>query len=192
MSKSVPPIRIRAATVRTTITNVFAILALAVLTAGTACAATADPAFDPDYSIRSLMNTLIQPNADTLWRAVRYVVSEDGVQEDIEPTTDADWEQLRRSAVDLMAAGNALLLPGRVVATTPADAAYKYEPDEIRELLAASPGNWRFYIQQLQTTTQATLEAIENRSVDGLVDTGASINSACQGCHAEYWYRPPR
>ena len=167
-------------------------LVLAFLAPGMAFAATPDPAFDPNYSIRSLMNTLIQPNADALWRAVRYVVSEDGIQEDVEPTTDEDWEQLRRSATDLMAAGNALLLPGRVVADAPADAPYKYEPDEIRDLLATSPGNWRFYIQQLQTTTQATLEAIESKSVDGLVDTGASINSACQGCHAEYWYRPPR
>jgi hypothetical protein len=177
---------------RITIRLIYSILVLVACPFGTVSGAAPDPAFDPNYSVRSLMNTLIQPNADILWRAVLYVVSEDGVQEDIEPTTDSDWDQLRRSALDLMAAGNALLLPGRVVADAPADAAYKHEPDEIRELLAANPGNWRFYIQQLQTTTQATLEAIENRSVDGLVDSGASINNACQGCHAEFWYRPPR
>lgn len=167
-------------------------LALALLAPVVALTATPDPAFDPTYSVRRLMNMLIQPNADTLWRAVRYVVSEDGVQEDIQPTTDADWEQLRQSAVDLMAAGNALLLPGRVVADAPADAAYKYEPDEIQALLAADPAMWRYYIQQLQLTTQATLESINNRDVDGLLDTGAAINNACQGCHADFWYRPPR
>lgn len=151
--------------------------------------------FDTSQSIRTLMNFDIQANADVLWRAVRYVVTADGVTEDTSPRTDADWLRLRDSALALVAAGNALLLTDRVVdAAYPRDdyPDYTYTPPEIRALIDANTDTWRYYIQQMQATTNATLEAINTRDLLGLLETGAAINNACNGCHAEFWYRPPR
>jgi len=50
--------------------------------------------------------------------------------------------------------------------------------------------NWRAYIKQMQFFTRTTLETIEEKDLLGLRETSAAINNACQGCHAEFWYRP--
>lgn len=149
--------------------------------------------FDTDFSIKTLMNDMIQPNALELWQAVRYVVTEDGVVEDVAPQSDADWEVLRISAITLIEAGNALMLSGRAMDATPVAPDYpdyQYRPEEIQALLENDPATWRFYIQEMQFSTRATLEAIENQDLLGLIDIGARINNSCQGCHAEFWYKP--
>ena len=149
--------------------------------------------FDTSQSIRTLMNYDVQPNADALWQAVRYVVTAEGVMEDDSPQTNEDWERLRESALALVAAGNALLLTNRVIDADYPRADYPdytYTPDEIRALIDADMETWRYFIQQMQFATNATLETINNRDLLGLMDTGATINNACEGCHGTYWYRP--
>ena len=141
-------------------------------------------------TIRTLMNTEIQRHADTLWKAVRYVVNENGVEEDIAPQTDADWQRLADSALALMAAGDALLAPNLQADPAPPDAAFKYSGAEIQELIALNPEPWRYYVEEMQFATNATLETVVNRDLIGLMETGATINNACNGCHAEFWYRP--
>lgn len=159
----------------------------------TATAANPFEHFDISTSVRSLMNDLIQPNVLTVWQAVRYVVNEEGVQEDVVPQTDEDWDRLRTSALVLVEAGNVLLLPGRVMdeeAPGPDYPAYQYTPVEMEALMETQAEAWRAYLQEMQFSTKATLETIENRDILGLMETGARINNACQGCHAQFWYRP--
>jgi hypothetical protein len=148
--------------------------------------------FDTGYSIKTLMNSIVQPNVQEIWQAVRYVATIDGVQEDVSPQTNEDWATLRTSAITLVEAGNALLIPNRT--TDPADPnieypEYMYTSEEIQALTETNRDVWRSYIQEMQFSTQATLEAIERRDVLGLIETGARINNACEGCHADFWYR---
>ena len=148
--------------------------------------------FDTDTSIRTLMNAIINPNSTRLWQAVRYVVTLEGVEEDVHPQTDKDWEQLRSIAITLIEGGNALLIPGRVVDNTPLDPDYPdymYSPKEMQALMESDAEGWRYYIQEMQSSTKATLETIEKRDLLGLIETSAIINNACEGCHAEFWYR---
>lgn len=151
-----------------------------------------EPMFDTVTTLRSLMNDLIDPSAQALWQAVSYVVTGEGVSE-TQPTTTEDWERLRTSALALIEAGNALMLPGRQV-DEPANAAdypdYQYRPDEIAALIAADPDSWNRYAQDMQLLTRDTLTAIGFRDLMGLTDFGARINEACQDCHAQFWYRP--
>lgn len=149
--------------------------------------------FDTSESIRMLMNDKVQANANILWQAVRYVVNSDGVEEDVQPETEADWTRLREAALALIAAGNALLITERDIDTQfPREdyPEYTYTPDEIRTLLNEDTDTWRFFIDRMQFSTQATLDAIEKQDVLGLMDAGATINNACEGCHGTYWYRP--
>jgi len=139
------------------------------------------------------MNAIIQPSALELWQAVRYVVTADGVEEDIRPQTDEDWFRLQASAISLIEVGNSLLIPGRVMDNESIDPDYpdyQYRPEEIQALVESDAENWRAYIKEMQFFTKNTLEAIEEKDLIGLMETGAAINNACQGCHAEFWYRP--
>lgn len=159
----------------------------------TAANSNPDEYFDTDTSVLALMNAIIQPSALELWQAVRYVVTAEGVEEDIRPQTDEDWFRLQASAISLIEAGNALLIPGRVMDNAPLDPDYpdyQYRPEEIQALVESDAENWRAYIKQMQFFTRTTLETIEEKDLLGLMETSAAINNACQGCHAEFWYRP--
>jgi hypothetical protein len=138
------------------------------------------------------MNSVVMPNVEELWTAVSYVATEEGVTE-TQPDSDADWQRLRTSALTLVEAGNMLMIPGREIMNPDAGtdtAGFQLTGEEIRQLIEQDPQTWLFYAQQLQETTRRTLQAIELRDVMGLSEWGAQINEACEGCHAEYWYRP--
>lgn len=158
---------------------------------GIAAAVTAEPVYDTATPLNQLMNNLIQPSADTLWTAVSYVITSEGTTE-TQPETTEDWERLRTSALALIEAGNALMLPGRQVAAEVAAEypEFQYRPDEIEALIAADPASWNGYAQDMQALTRDTLRAIEFRDLMGLTDFGARINEACQNCHSQFWYRP--
>jgi len=143
-------------------------------------------------TVEDLMTDVVQPGAEELWRAVSYVATEDGVTETA-PQTDDDWAQLRDTANALIAAGDELMNTNREILTSafdPATASFQFTPDEIRQMLAEDPEPWRNYLRQMQESTRMTLQAIEFRDLMGLVEFGAQINEACEGCHAAYWYRP--
>jgi uncharacterized protein YjeT (DUF2065 family) len=146
--------------------------------------------FDMTTTLSELMRDMIQPTADTLWMAISYVSTLEGVVE-TSPETDEDWERLRTAALALIEAGNALMLPGRpVMGEVPANyPQFQYRPDEIEALIAADPESWNRYAQGMQEWTRETLVAIGFRDQMGFSDFSARINDACQGCHAQFWYR---
>jgi hypothetical protein len=151
----------------------------------------------PDVSgvptVEELMTLSVMPNVDRIWRAVSYIANAEGVTETA-PETDDDWTQLRTSALALIEAGDELMDTNREIFSGEFDqatASFQYSPGEIKQLLADSPEPWQNYIQQMQDSTRMTLQAIDLKDVTGLQDFGAQINRACEGCHADYWYRPP-
>ena len=148
--------------------------------------------YDTTNSIKDLMTTMIVPNAQALWNSVSYVVTSEGATETL-PQTDEDWTRLRASAIALIEGGNALMVPGREVVGGFAVAgapAFQFTPEEIAQRVADDPQVWLRYVQELQESTRLTLQAIELRDVMGLTEWGAQINDACEGCHAQFWYRP--
>jgi len=142
-------------------------------------------------SLRDLMNNSLERHAQHLWKAVRYVVTEDGVEEEVFPQTDEDWAGLMESANTLIATANDLLLPGRVIDPNPISPYpdWQYHPDEIQALRSADPDGWAYYVDQLAFTTRDTLATIERRDVLAFMEKSGMINNACQGCHADFWYR---
>ncbi len=139
------------------------------------------------------MTESIMPSADHVWRAVSYIANAEGVTE-TKPETDEDWSNLRDSALALIEAGDELMDTDREILSGEFDqatASFQFAPDEIKQLIADNPQPWQSYIQQMQDSTRMTLQAIELKDLVGLQDFGAQINEACEGCHADYWYRPP-
>lgn len=144
-------------------------------------------------TVEDLMRHAVAPSAESLWRAVSYVATDAGITETA-PQSDEDWNRLRDSANALIAAADELMITEREILTNafdPATASFQYSPNEIRDMLTEDPEPWRNYARLLQDRTRMTLQAIEFRDLMGLVEFGAQINEACEGCHASYWYRPP-
>jgi hypothetical protein len=159
----------------------------------TAAVQNAAPEATGPATVEELMTESIMPNVDRIWRAVSYIANAEGVTETA-PETDDDWAQLRTSALELIAAGDELMNTNREILSGDFDQAttsFQYSPEEIKQLLTDNPEPWQNYIQEMQDSTRMTLQAIELKDVIGLQDFGARINQACEGCHADYWYRAP-
>ena len=148
--------------------------------------------FNIQMTIREVMNTFIDPNADIIWEAVSFETSlEGGIIERV-PETDEDWDLLRKSAIGIVEGANSLMIPGRRVAppgsTTPYPDA-EYEPFEVEEKLQQDRASWIAFAQGLQAATMSALNAIDARDLDAYTEAGGAVDNACTACHQQYWYR---
>ncbi len=146
-----------------------------------------------ENSIQDLMKYVIDPNVKNIWGAVSYVVTAEGTEETL-PTTDADWATLRSNALTLLEVGNTLMISGRKVGaenTGGTLSELQLTAEEIAQLILSEPELWISNVQNFQATVADTLSAIDNKDIFAYGETGASINNACDQCHADFWYRQP-
>src|SRR6266849_5393041 len=86
-----------------------------LVVAGACKARQPEVAYRPTTTVKDIMDSLVDPSADTLWDSVETIISAAGIEEK-PPHTDEEWLNLRRNAVRLVEATNLLLMPGRHVA----------------------------------------------------------------------------
>jgi hypothetical protein len=155
-------------------------------------AAPADPQpqFQPTATIKDIMLSMVDPNADFIWESVATIINDKGIEER-RPETDEEWAELRRRTVTLLEASNLLLINGRRV-TDPAHEAefpeLELTPDEIDKLIKDDWGAWTQRAHRLHETTSVVLSAIDAKDADALLNAGEGIDEACEGCHIRYWY----
>src|SRR3979490_1948874 len=66
-------------------------------------------------TVKDIMDSMIDPSADSLWDSVATIVSATGTEERA-PRTDEDWAKVRHNAITLVEATNLILMDGRHVA----------------------------------------------------------------------------
>jgi hypothetical protein len=174
-------------------------VAAAAVTSVAGCGHPAAPAAEaeaPRYqltaTVHDLMEGLIDPSADAVWDSVAYIASASGI-EDRQPRTAEEWQAVRSSAVNLIEAANLLMMPGRVVANDPPDKPPQPGPGElshadIQKRIDATHEGFVQFARGLQFAGLEALQAIDARNAQGLMDSGTTIDSACEACHVTYWY----
>src|SRR3954469_14134691 len=75
----------------------------------TAACGSQPPPFKPIADTRLLMQSVVDPNADVIWDAVKTIITAAGTEE-IRPRTEAQWTAIRNSAVALAESGNLLMI----------------------------------------------------------------------------------
>jgi hypothetical protein len=176
------------------------VVAVAVALSGVAgCSRQAVPSGEapaPQYqlaaTVHDLMEGLIDPAADTLWDSVAYIASASGV-EDRQPRSAEEWQAVRTSAVNLIEAANLLSMPGRVVADDPPDKPPQPGPGElshaeIQQRIEATHEVFVQFARGLQAAGLQALKAIDAKNAQDLMDSGTTIDNACEACHVTYWY----
>ncbi len=166
---------------------------LLILVAGHASAAGPEP-----QTVQAIMDTVVDPSADSLWEAAGTVVSVKGAKAH-RPHTAKQWAAARELALRVVE-GARLLQTRRAVggdghwrladASTPGiRSAAQIEAD-----IARDPRRFYAAAARLQSTAQDAADALGRRDVDAFLDAGARIDAACEACHAAYWYprNPPR
>ena len=121
------------------------------------------PPFKPIADNKLLMQSVVDPNADVIWEAVKTIISAEGTEE-IRPQTEAEWTAIRNSAVALAESGNLLMMAPR----------------------AKDSGEWMARAQELVDMSQSAMRAAESKNADRLFVVGGDIYDACSHCHQQY------
>lgn len=155
-----------------------------------AAAAESEPAYRLTGTIKEIMDSVVDPNADVLWDSVSTTINRQGTTEK-QPRSDEDWKNVRRSALALVEATNLLVIPGRKVAPE-GDKSENPEielgPEQMQKLVDADRGKWVNNAHGLHDAAMVALKAIDKKDVKGLMDAGENIDNACENCHKQYWY----
>jgi hypothetical protein len=145
-------------------------------------------------SIRDLMESMVDPSADTLWGAVGTVVDAEGTHE-LFPRTQEEWIEPRRAAVRIIEAGNLLMIPGREAAPAGAKSeapGAELEPAQITALIRKNRKSFDAFAKALQGIGLAALQAIDAKDAALLMDVGARMENVCESCHQTFWYPPQK
>ena len=156
----------------------------------TATPATVQPEYRMTATIKDIMDSIVDPNADYIWESVETIVSAKGVEERM-PRTDEEWKQVRRHAIGLLEATNLLQMPGRRVAKPGEkadDPKVELGPEQIEELINKDRASWYKHAQALHDATMEVMKFIEMKDAPGLLNTSDKIDTACENCHLQYWY----
>jgi hypothetical protein len=140
-----------------------AVMVVACSAAASAGCGPSPPPFRPVADTKLLMQSVIDPNADVVWDAVKTIVTI-GKTEEIRPRTPEEWTAVRNSAVTLAESGNLLMMVPR----------------------AKDSGEWMRRAQELIDTGEAATRAADAKDADRLFTIGGDIYDACSHCHQQY------
>lgn len=142
------------------------------------------------FTIREIMQSMVQPRADTLWNAVSTSVTDKGVETNA-PKNEEEWAKMRNEAVTIVEAMNLIQMPGRKVAKPgeqAKDPKVELSPDQIEKLINDDRESWGKLAHSLQDSVMVALKAIDAKNAEGLSNAGGDMDMACETCHKKYWY----
>ena len=148
------------------------------------------PEYFPTATVKDLMQSVVDPNADVVWLAVTTVQDAKGAH-DKAPKTEEEWTAVRHGAIVLTEAANLLMVPGRHVARpgeksdTPG---VELEPSEMEVLINKDPAAFHKRAKALHDAGLAALQAVDAKDAPKVFEVGEQIERACEGCHSQYWY----
>ena len=148
------------------------------------------PPFRPTATIKDIMDSVVDPNADFIWESIATTVSAKGIEEK-QPHTEEEWKAVRRSAVTLLEASNLLLVPDRHVAKPgekSENPGIELGPEEIEVLINQDRATFIERALKLHDSVVPALKAIDEKNPEALLAAGDLIDQACEGCHLKYWY----
>lgn len=158
------------------------------------CRATPPPLAESNYritaTVKDIMDSMVDPIADVIWNSTATIVTYAGIEER-QPRTDEDWQKIRLAALTLAEATNLLIMPGRQVAKPGEKSEHpgiELQPEEIAKIIRDHPGEWVRESHGLHDAVMLTLKAIDAKSVDGVIDAGEKLDTACENCHLDHWY----
>lgn len=142
-----------------------------VIVAGLALALASCSDSAPEYPLgtpQQMMANEMQPTAETYWNSVRFVselVDGEIVETEYEPSTDAEWEEVRAAAERLGELGEILQTP-----------AYS----------EGRGSDWTAYAQGLVDAAAQAEAAAAAQNPDEVFIEGGTVYNVCRACHQMY------
>ncbi len=155
-------------------------------------AATVASDLKPLFSVKELMENIIDPQSDFIFDAVAVDIGPHGVVE-TKPTSDDDWLKIQRATVLLAESTNLLKMPRPVAPVSEKNdlrgpGQPELSPEQIQAKLDEDRHLWDSHVDQLRDELLKVLEIVKARDSDKLFEAGSNIDHACEACHLEDRY----
>jgi hypothetical protein len=134
-----------------------------VLSGTSRAAASAGPSVEPVATVKQLMNGLVGPASNTVYKSVSIIVDAEGIHEN-QPESEEEWLAVEGAAAALSESGGLLMAEGR----------------------ARDQDRWIAISQELIDASLIALEAAQRRDKEALLASGEAINDSCDACHQAY------
>ena len=141
-------------------------------------------------TIKDIMHSMVDPNADFLFKSVQQIADDHGVREKA-PQTDAEWNDVRAHVAVLLEVPSLLVADGRKAAAPKyrsKNPAVESEPEEVQQLLNADRPGFLRRAQRLRDAAAVAMKAVDAKDKDALSRSLDGIDKACESCHLHYWY----
>jgi hypothetical protein len=119
--------------------------------------------FIPLVSVRELMETVVEPAAETYWDAVGWIIDADSTHA-IRPRSEEEWIAVRNAAVQVAESGNLLMMEGRAV----------------------DNGSWIALSQAMTRVAERAIAASVAKDEAAVFTVGGELYEACTACHSAY------
>lgn len=119
----------------------------------------------PVGDLHDTMTWVLDPAADVIWGSAGWIITAEGAQ-DLTPTTEEGWGQVRHSAAVVAESGNLLLMPHHL-------------PETDAEA-------WVEFSRGMTRVAQQALAAVDAQDSDALFETGGHLYNVCLACHQVY------
>ena len=150
----------------------------------------------PVVSVKEVMRDLIDPLADNIFDAVGTEVTSKGTRE-WSPRTDEEWAKVRVGAVAMAEASYLLKVPRPIepagweqIKRDPESG--ELAPPQVLALINKDPVLWQAKIEVLRNVGREVLEIVDRKDAQALNGAAEDLDSACEGCHLEFWYPSQR
>jgi hypothetical protein len=120
-------------------------------------------ALTPVASVKQIMVGIVTPSAYTVFDSVATIVDAKGVVEK-QPRTDEEWAVVGAGAASLIESANLLLMGNRPV----------------------DQDDWVKMTKAMADAGQTALKAANDKSPEGILAAGETINKTCDDCHQKY------
>ncbi len=148
------------------------------------------PQFSTDISIDEIMEAIVMPTADAIWKAVQVDLTAKG-EVKTAPASEEAWLALRHQAVTLASVTNLLMIPNLKIAKNPNSKEHgegELPPVEMAKLRKAHLPEFAAHAKALHATAMNAIAAIDKRDLDGISDVGGEMDAVCEACHTQFWY----
>jgi hypothetical protein len=151
--------------------------------------ATDASAYKPVATYQEIMDSIVDPAGDYIWKSVATSVDSKGFHE-TQPHTAIEWHEFRRRAVILVEAANLIAVPGRRVAngTKTVEDGGLLEVEKIQRRLDAQHDELVDFAGALRDIGVKLVAAADQQDATAVTEHGGTLDEVCEACHKVFWY----
>jgi len=143
-----------------------------------------------NLSIKTIMDSMVDPSGDYLFESVVDIADEHGITHKA-PSTPEDWATVREHLQVLILGQSLIIQPGRRVGNPgdrSKDPKVENEPEQVQALIAAQHDDFVVRAGRLRDAATLGLKAADARDPKALLVAITAIDKACESCHLHFFY----